>query len=179
MLRLRTSSSLSLLALVIGIAGTDWLSGMTGGWNGPTTAVANTTHRQPSAHPVAARSGHWHGPVNVVQPRGAVIKHAAAPLAVAATPLQPLSTPDDNTQSWASLHGHLDGRVRMHVDTDARGDVLAARVVESSGDPILDQHALRSVRRWRFAVPPDQPQGVSGELSMRFTSGNQGLVRLP
>jgi protein TonB len=178
MLRLRTSSSLSLLALVIGIAGTGWLSSMTSGWSGPLAVQASTSHRA-STRVVAALPRHWHGPVSVVQPRRAASQHVFVPLAATTTPLQPLVMPDDDTQSWSSLRGHLDGRVRLHVDTDARGDVRAARVLESSGDPILDQHALRSVRRWRFAVPVAQPQGISGELSMRFTSSKQSLARLP
>ena len=178
MLRLRTSSGLSLLALVIGIAGTGWLSNMTSGWSGPSTVGVSRSHRV-SPRAVAALPRRWHGPVSVVQPHRAVRQHVSASLATITTPLQPLVTPDDDTQSWSSLRGHLDGRVRLHVDTDGRGDVRAARVLESSGDPVLDQHALRSVRRWRFAVPGDQPQGVSGELSMRFTSGNQSLARLP
>ncbi|MGB5938956.1 MAG: MBL fold metallo-hydrolase, partial [Rhodanobacter sp.] len=35
MLRLRTTTTLSLLALAIGVAGTGWLSTQTGAWPGP------------------------------------------------------------------------------------------------------------------------------------------------
>lgn len=178
MLRLRTSSGLSLLALVIGIAGTGWLSSMTSGWSGPSTAGASSSHRL-STRAIAVSPRRWHGSVSVVQPRRAAVHSDSVPLVAAAAPLQPLTTPDDNTQSWQSLRGHLDGRVLMHVETDANGVVRTARVVQSSGDAILDQHALRSIRRWRFTVPADQPLGVSGELSMRFTSGHQNLAQLP
>ncbi|HWU76677.1 MAG TPA: TonB family protein [Rhodanobacter sp.] len=177
MLRLRTSSSLSLLALVVGIVGTGWLSGMTGDRQAP-AAVASVIHR-PMPMRANERPWRWHGPVSVVQSHRVATPQASVPPAAAITPLRPLATPDDSTQSWSSLRGHLDGRVLMHVDTDARGDVRTARVLESSGDPVLDQHALRSVRRWRFAVPADQPQGVRGELSMRFTSRDRSLARLP
>jgi protein TonB len=53
---------------------------------------------------------------------------------------------------------------------DGAGRVQGASVIASSGDPILDRHALRSVRGWRFAVPADHPDGLSGELPMRFSS---------
>jgi protein TonB len=87
--------------------------------------------------------------------------------------------PYDTTQPWYKLRGHLDGRVVVHVDTDGRGQVDRASLVESSGDPVLDEHALRSVRGWRFAVPADRPAGVSGELPMRFSSHENAIARAP
>jgi protein TonB len=37
---------------------------------------------------------------------------------------------------------------------------------------------LRSVQGWRFAVPPGYPDGLSGELPMRFSSqdGRVGML---
>ncbi|MGB5940500.1 MAG: energy transducer TonB, partial [Rhodanobacter sp.] len=85
----------------------------------------------------------------------------------------------DTSQSWEELRGHLDGRVLLHVDIDGSGRVRAASLSESSGDPVLDAHALRSVRGWRFAVPSDHPDGLSGELPMRFTSRGDRVAQLP
>jgi protein TonB len=62
---------------------------------------------------------------------------------------------------------------------DGSGRVSAASLSESSGDPVLDAHALRSVRGWRFAVPPDHPDGLSGELPMRFSSQGNRVAQLP
>ncbi len=87
--------------------------------------------------------------------------------------------PGDTSQPWYQLVGHMDGRVVAHVDVDGSGHVIAASVVESSGDPLLDEHALRSVRGWRFAVPADQPNGISGDLPMRFSSAGDRVARLP
>jgi periplasmic protein TonB len=44
---------------------------------------------------------------------------------------------------------------------------------------VLDEHALRSVRGWRFAVPLDRPNGLSGELPMRFSSQGDRIAQLP
>lgn len=105
---------------------------------------------------------------------------AALPHASHSTPaLVPLAMPGDTTQRWDQLRDHIDGRVVVHIDIDGSGRVEAARVVESSGDPVLDEHALRSVRGWRFAVPPDHPGGISGDLPMRFSSQGERVAQLP
>jgi protein TonB len=77
------------------------------------------------------------------------------------------------------LRGHLDGRLVLRVGVDGSGRVLVASVAESSGDPILDEHALRSVRGWRFAVSGDHPDGISGELPMRFSAQGERLAQSP
>ncbi len=182
MLRLRTSSGLSLLALAVGIAGTAWLSTLTAGWHGPVLRVATLPARLASRHarPLPHR---WHGAISVVparhsapdRPRGGESRAAVIPPAA----LLPLAMPSDTSQRWDELRGHLDGRVVLHVDIDGRGHVDAAGISESSGDPILDEHALRSVRLWRFAAPVDHPEGISGELPMRFSSRGDGIARVP
>ncbi len=165
--RLRTTTGLSLLALAIGIAGTGWLSTLTADWHGPSSRVATAA---PARHAPPGRT-RWHGSVSVVQ------AHRTTPAALAATPayppepeLVPLATPSDTSQPWDTLRGHLDGQVLLHVDVDGSGRVRAAHLAVSSGDPVLDEHALRSARSWRFAVPADYPDGFSGELPMRFAS---------
>ncbi len=183
MLRLRTTAGLSLLALLIGTVGTDWLSSLTNQWREPSDRVAmvrraHATPRHPSTEQLAR------GPVTVVQPRrirqraasieGPALTHATAATAT----LRPVATPADTSQSWQQLRGHLDGHVVVRVRVDGAGRVEDASLVASSGDPVLDQHALRSVRGWRFAVPADHPQGLSGELPMRFSSQGSQLGML-
>lgn len=184
MLRLRTTAGLSALALAIGIAGTGWLSTLTAGWGGPPSRVA-TTHR--AAPRTVSATGRAHAAARSARPRHRPVTIAVAADQVDAAPppappspqLIPLAMPGDSSQTWDSLRGHLDGRVVLHVEIDGNGRVRAAGLLESSGDPILDAHALRSVRGWRFAVPADHPEGISGELPMRFSSRGDAIARLP
>ena len=174
MLRLRTTTALSLLGLAIGIGGTAWLSTQSEGWAGPLPRLVKAISH-PSARALPARDDGWHGTVSVVQHRRAT--SLLTTIATASRPeLVPVSTAADNSQPWDELRGHLDGRVVVHLRIDARGHVSASRLAVSSGDPVLDAHALRSVQRWTFAVPADHPDGFSGDLPMRFSS--QALARV-
>ena len=173
--RLRTTTGLSVLALAIGIVGTGWLSTLTGDWRGPPLQPARAHRVAAAARPARSVSRHRHGPRSVMRAyrveAGGSGGIAAAPAAPPAVPeLVPLAMPGDTSQGWDALRGHLDGRVVVHVAIDGNGRVDAASLVESSGDPVLDAHALRSVRGWRFAVPLDHPAGISGDLPMRFSS---------
>jgi protein TonB len=176
MLRLRTTTGLSVLALAIGIAGTGWLSTLTSSWPDAPRGLAAQTR---DAAPTRASRHRSHALVPVV--RRAVVADAGADTALAAaaapTILQPLSTPAAD-ERWDEVRGHLDGRLTVHLRLDGEGRVAHASVLASSGDPILDAHALRSVRGWRFAVPPGHPDGLSGELPMRFSSqdGRVGML---
>ena len=163
MLRLRTTTTLSLLALLVGAAGTQWLCSFTDDWRGPPprpAAMVAKAHR-----PLHVRR-HAHAAPRVV---GAlpdtVATHAAAPEPAS---LLPLSTPPDPAP-YVQLRGHLDGYVVLAVRTDGGGRVTSARIAQSSGDAVLDAHALATVQRWRFAVPAGH-EGVQGELPMRFDS---------
>jgi periplasmic protein TonB len=181
-LRLRTTTGLSLLALAIGVAGTGGLSTLTTDWPGPPARFA-ATHAASSPRALLSQR-RAHRPVRVVQ------AHRMHPVAdgdgdaqasVPAPPpeLVPLATPSDTSQPWYQLRGHLDGQLLVHVDVDGSGQVRRASVRQSSGDPILDAHALRSVHGWRFAVPMDHPDGISGELPMRFSSQGERVAQLP
>lgn len=175
MLRLRTTAGLSMLALLTGIAGTGWISSLTARWHEPSDRVA-VVERMPATRRMPRQAQRAHGPVNVAWPRGAGRREAgngsaiSAALATIPITLQPLSVPADSSQSWDELRGHLDGQLLVRLRVDGAGRVQGASVIASSGDPVLDQHALRSVRAWRFAVPADHPDGLSGELPMRFAS---------
>ncbi|MFC5438241.1 energy transducer TonB [Rhodanobacter umsongensis] len=181
MLRLRTTTGLSMLALAIGIAGTGWLSTLTGDWQGPPARFAAARSPAPRALPSPRRS---HASVRVVRtsrvlPDLVAAQGDAQASEPAASELVPLAMPGDISQSWEELRGHLDGRVLLHVGVDGNGRVSTASVSESSGDPVLDAHALRSVRGWRFAVPSDHPDGLSGILLMRFSSQGNRVAQLP
>ncbi|MEI7035155.1 energy transducer TonB [Fulvimonas yonginensis] len=161
--RLRVTTALSVLALFVSVWGTDWLSGLTDDWIGPpprpgAVAAARSRH--------AASRHRTHAAPRVVGAQPDVVARITPPPAV----LVPLEIPPSDA-SWAKLRGHLDGRVVLDVATDGSGRVTSADIARSSGDPVLDAHALATVRHWRFAVPSDAPEGVHGELPMRFDSG--------
>lgn len=181
MLRLRTTTGLSALALAVGIAGTGWLSGLTGQWPDAPGRVA--TSRVASRAPQPAKPLHRRPAAAYVVQSRRVPQEAGDDTAQAAaidppTTLQPIATPGDSSQTWEQLRGHLDGRVVVHLRINASGRVDRASLAASSGDPILDAHALRSVRGWRFAVPPDHPDGLSGELPMQFSSQRRAMGML-
>lgn len=176
MLRLRTTTTLSLLALGVGIAGTQWLSGLgTGRAGGPGERVAGFA---PTAHRVVARAARHHASSQthavawvhrtLLPP---VVSAAQASPVVPPPELVPISMPQA-PMSWSQMEGHLQGRVLLHLAIDGDGRVANALLAESSGDPVLDAHALATVRHWRFAVPAGHPDGFSGDLPMQFTMGS-------
>lgn len=190
MLRLRTTTGLSLLVLVVGIVGTHQLSTWTSDWQGPTPRVAavhtsSTAQRKHS--PVGRRIASFASPARR-RPTPAdtsyvdadvVAAARATPAPMVAPELVPLSMPADTSRPWEELRGHLNGRVVLHVQVDGNGRVSAVSILESSGDPVLDEHAVRGVRGWRFAVPADQPDGISGNLPMRFSSHGDAIASVP
>ncbi len=163
--RLRVTTLLSVLALLIGVVGTQWLSARTREWAGPRHAV-HAVHVAPA--PTARH--HLARPARV-PPRVMGAPPPPSSDAAATTPslpeLVPVSMPALSSR-YDVLQGHLDGRVILAVRVDGAGRVLDAAVARSSGDAVLDAHARAMVAGWRFAVPPGHPQGLSGELPMRF-----------
>lgn len=168
--RLRTTTALSLLILAGGTAGTIWLS---------TTSLDTS--------PVPARSTSALTPAARISPpasRRVAAASSARPalrlsrseraqpavIAASAPELVPLQMSYDTSLPWDRLRGHLNGRVVAHVQVDGSGRVQAAWLVRTSGDHVLDDYALRSVRGWRFAVPAGAPGAFSGDLPMRFSS---------
>jgi protein TonB len=182
--RLRTTSTLSLLALIIGIAGTGWLSTLTSQWRGmppqhapARSAVAVVRHQH--ADRISRRLPR-HQDAKPVVVRALAFRTNELPL-VASTPpeLRPLAMPTLDSRPWQTLRGHLDGRVLMHLQIDGDGRVITASVATSSGDSVLDAHALDSVRHWLFVVPDGHPEGIEGDLPMRFASAGSGLAAAP
>ncbi|RUL76115.1 energy transducer TonB family protein [Dyella choica] len=166
--RLRITATLSLLALVIGAAATQWLSDQTAGRATP----PETGPRIANIH--LLRRGHLHAKATMalvrpryVPARGELAATPAAPVGYSAT-LQPIATPMSSLPT-ARMEDHAVGNVVLHLTVDGQGQVTAATVAQSSGDAILDTNAMDLARHWRFAVPADHPQGLSGDLPMRFT----------
>lgn len=161
--RLRVTSLLSLLALLVGVLGTQWLSGRTAGWVGPHHPVIAEHTAPPATRYRADRERRT--PRRVASMRA--IGPGAAPSPPPPPELVPVSMPSLSAR-YAGLAGHLAGDVVLHLQVDGAGRVLDARVARSSGDAVLDAHARAMVAQWRFAVPPDHPGGLSGDLPMHF-----------
>jgi protein TonB len=174
MFRLRTTTGLSLLALAIGVAGTAWLSDLTAGWAGPDRVAAKVRAGAPA--PKRARAV---GPAPVRLPAPAHVTHlppvetaqaATAPAEDETPTLTPIEMPSAPVSFFARRVAR-EGRVVLRLSVDGQGKVMHAAVDQSSGDPALDQEAVQTVQSWRFAVPAGHPEGISGNLPMRFDAG--------
>lgn len=175
--RLRVTGTLSLLALVIGAAGTQWLSDMTAG-----RATPPETGPLLAAHPLHRHTTHPKPVVMVARPRyiPAQDEVAATPVtpASATVTLVPIATPTSSVPT-SRMEDHAVGNVVLQVTVDGQGQVTAASVAQTSGDNVLDANAMEIARHWRFAVPADHPQGLSGDLPMRFAGDLAPLAQMP
>ena len=175
--RLRTTATLSLLALVIGVGGTQWLSEQTYAhvdWPvaAHRTAVAHAMHHtyeRPQRVTMMARPHYAPAQAEV----------AAAPTIPASeeTTLTPVSTPVASLPT-SQMEDHAVGNLVLHLTVDGQGQVTRAAVAQSSGDGVLDANAMAIAQRWRFAVPADHPQGLSGDLPLRFAGDSTSSTRM-
>lgn len=174
--RLRVTATLSLLALVIGAAGTQWLSDQTAG-----RATPPETGPLHAAHAAHHRNVHPKPALIAARPRyiPAQDEVAATPVAPvsADVSLVPIATPASSLPT-SRTENHDVGNVVLHVTVDGQGQVTGASVAQSSGDDILDANAMAIARHWRFAVPADHPQGMSGDLPMRFKGESASPVNM-
>jgi protein TonB len=178
MLRLRTTVGLSVLALAIGIAGTAWLSSLTGDWRGPATATVTHVDK---VRTVLRRRARPSPPLGEHAPMLATAQTSRSPRADVAPEL-PSLTPVDMPSLPASWFGRMErvsGRVVLKLTVDGGGRVVDAAVAQSSGSTQLDDRAMRTVRGWRFAVPADHPDGLSGSLVMRYDEQAGPVARTP
>lgn len=161
--------------MVIGAAGTQWLSEQTAGRATPPETgprIANIHLSRRSYHPRTA----------AVRPRyiPAQDEVAATPAVPSSSPLmlQPVAMPVSSLPT-SRMEDHAIGNVLLHLTVDGQGQVTAATVAQSSGDQILDTNAMEIARHWRFAVPADHPQGLSGDLPMRFSGDAAQMAQTP
>ncbi|PTR32473.1 TonB family protein [Luteibacter sp. OK325] len=179
MLALRTSTSLSALGLVVGIAATSWLTALTyerapatrrlaevvmpklsskPAWTKPSASepAPRARPRVPAERPIASRSG------------SAGASAASAPV-VARRPdaLVPVYMPSPR-YPMAALRAQHEGQVILNVTVTQDGDVTDVSVGHSSGDLDLDRAAEAAVRGWRFAAADDRPFRYTADLPIRF-----------
>lgn len=74
----------------------------------------------------------------------------------AGAPGNPLPAYPEAARRWG-----YEGRVVVAVRVSAAGEPLAVDVGESSGHSVLDQAAVRSIRRWRFQPAPETGAGTT------------------
>ena len=71
-----------------------------------------------------------------------------------------------------ALAKRQEGLVKIQIAIDPKGNVLNARVVQSSNNGSLDAAAIQAVRQWRFMVvakhPPKQPVQVIVPIRFRI-----------
>ena len=153
--------------MLAGIAGTAWLSTLTDDWNGPVPAAVSHVDKVRTVLRRHARPSRGQT-ASVREPA----RNTAAPLPpVEAAPALPSLTPIDMPSLPGSLFGRAPsghGRVLLRLTVDGEGRAQSASVAQSSGDPALDDRAVRMALNWRFAMPPDHPAGLTGQLVMRF-----------
>ncbi|MDD2708366.1 MAG: energy transducer TonB [Verrucomicrobiae bacterium] len=70
----------------------------------------------------------------------------------------------------AARQRRQEGVVRLHVDVDERGHAADVRLFSSSGFPLLDESALRTVRDWKFQPARIGAMAIASqvEIPIRF-----------
>ncbi|NID16730.1 energy transducer TonB [Luteibacter yeojuensis] len=184
MLALRTSTSLSALALLIGVAGTSWLTALTYERAPKTRGLAEVT--MPTAAPARVSKT-----VSSVAP-APVASHAdggtrrhrgsgegmpartvwrtpvvSAPPSRAPAELVPVYMPSPR-YPMSALRARREGRVVLSVTVTPEGDVAQVAVGRSSGDEALDRAAEEAVRGWRFATADDRTERYTADLPVNF-----------
>lgn len=170
MLALRTSTSLSALGLVIGIAGTSWLTALTYE-RAPATRPFAEVVMPGAGRSLPAPAAKPRPPVEAAPAPRAV--PAPAPTRVAASPrrapetLVPVYTPSPR-YPMSALRANREGQVILSVTVTPEGDVANVAVGRSSGDLDLDHAAQDAVRNWRFASAEDRTARFTADLPVRF-----------
>jgi protein TonB len=172
MFALRTSTSLSALGLVVGIAATSWLTALTYERAPASRPLAEVI--MPSLSPKPSAVKHVPpAPSESARPRQvanrvAVARPApAAPVAIRPEPLVPVYMPSPR-YPMAALRAQRQGQVVLSVTVTPDGDVADVSVGRSSGDLDLDHAAEDAVRGWRFAAADDRPSRYTADLPIRF-----------
>ncbi|KAG9586036.1 hypothetical protein KCV01_g13577, partial [Aureobasidium melanogenum] len=168
MLALRTSTSLSALGLVLGIAGTSWLTALTYERAPATRPLAEVVMpkalRQSPPAPVVSTVRDEPPPRVVTRPRTPPAETVAA--APKPAPLRAVYMPSPR-YPMSALRAHREGQVVLDVTVTPEGDVMGVAVGQTSGDLDLDRAAQDAVRRWRFAAA-DRPASYTAALPVRF-----------
>ena len=129
------------------------------GTGGPTAGIRRLPEGVRARGEAApAREGAETGPTT--RARGAGREHDTPPAARRSVPrVEPVRYVAPEYPEAARLAG-VSGRVVLRLAIGRRGRVEDVELIESSGHPLLDRAALRSVRLWRF------PRDAAGRSSL-------------
>lgn len=166
MLALRTSTSLSALGLVVGIAATSWLTALTYERAPATRRFAEVVMPKKPA----SRSRPHVAPERAVATRGTGVRGPAASDTAAVAkpdPLVPVYMPSPR-YPMAAIRAQREGQVILNVTVTQEGDVTDVSVGRTSGDLDLDRAAEEAVRGWRFAAADNRPFRYTADLPIRF-----------
>lgn len=185
MLALRTSTSLSALGLVIGIAGTSWLTALTyerapatrpfaevvmpGAGRSLPQPTARSTRTEATGVVADGRSTRER---RIVRDAAPMVARPSVPRPVVARQapeeaLVPVYTPSPR-YPMSALRARREGQVVLSVTVTPEGGVADVAVGRSSGDMDLDHAAEEAVRNWRFASAEDRAPRFTADLPVRF-----------
>lgn len=68
----------------------------------------------------------------------------------------------------------IEGTVRVQVQVGTDGTILAQQIVESSGNPILDDEAVDLMRRISFPALPEKRDSISLTIPLSYKLGAKG-----
>jgi protein TonB len=189
MFALRSTTSLSALALVLGIASTSWLTALTYERAPMTRRLAEVT--LPTAAPAllsrtvsrvapsraTEASSRITSTVVDARSRGAAVRATGVRTAstrtgeVAEPPapeaLVPVYMPSPR-YPMSALRAQREGKVVLSVTVTPEGDVTSVTIGRSSGDNDLDRAAEDAVRGWRFAAADNRPSRYTADLPINF-----------
>ncbi|TAG08939.1 MAG: energy transducer TonB [Verrucomicrobia bacterium] len=60
------------------------------------------------------------------------------------------------------------GRVLISCSVDAKGQITAATIHQSSGQPLLDDAALKAVRKWKFKPASNSGKAIASKCIVPF-----------
>lgn len=99
-------------------------------------------------------------------PKPGAVQTRQAPAKVASTPPAPaggLNNPKPPYPELARKRGQ-EGVVRVRCQVDSAGAVTGVSLAQTSGHKLLDEAALKTVRKWRFRPAMDNGAPVSGSV---------------
>jgi len=76
-----------------------------------------------------------------------------------------------------ALDRGLEGTVTVTVTVGTKGEVQAATVTSSSGEPTLDQAAVRAVKRWTFTPAMEKGKPAGGTVKVTFAFVGRAVTR--
>ncbi|MBB3226435.1 protein TonB [Luteibacter sp. Sphag1AF] len=160
---MRSTTALSLMALIVGIAGTTWLTALTYDRGPLARRAVGTLPSRPAMDVATAMRPIPRDEVATVDASVSQPRRVEPP----APALVPVYMPSPR-YPMSALRAQREGKVVLSVTVTPHGDVSNVAVGRSSGDVELDRAAQQAVRTWRFAQVEHRFTSYTAELPVRF-----------